>query len=222
MATLSSILAWRIPWTEEPSRLQSMRLQELDTTERLSTPSIVQLSKVWARTNSCSWSQILSAQLSWPVTNDNNEGRSPSGLLQNGNNRNWTWQSLPWSLWLQILPASQRRQWQPTPVLLPRKSHGQRSLVGYTVHGVAKSRTWLGDFIFTFHFHALEKEMATHSSVLAWRIPGTGAWWAAVCGVAQSRTRLTWLSSISNSIACFKFFCLPIKWFPENTCLTQY
>ena len=42
------------------------------------------------------------------------------------------------------------------------------------VHGVARSRTRLSDFPFTFHFHALEKEMATHSSVLAWRIPGTG------------------------------------------------
>ena len=42
------------------------------------------------------------------------------------------------------------------------------------VHGVAKSRTRLSDFPFTFHFHALEKEMATHSSVLAWRIPGMG------------------------------------------------
>ena len=42
------------------------------------------------------------------------------------------------------------------------------------VHGVAKSRTRLSNFPFTFHFHALEKEMATHSSVLAWRIPGTG------------------------------------------------
>ena len=42
------------------------------------------------------------------------------------------------------------------------------------VHGVAKSRTRLSDFTFTFHFYALEKEMATHSSVLAWRIPGTG------------------------------------------------
>ena len=42
------------------------------------------------------------------------------------------------------------------------------------VHGVAKSRTRLSDFTFTFHFHALEKEMATHSSVLTWRIPGTG------------------------------------------------
>ena len=40
------------------------------------------------------------------------------------------------------------------------------------VHGVAKSRTRLSDFTFTFPFHALEKEMATHSSVLAWRIPG--------------------------------------------------
>ena len=41
------------------------------------------------------------------------------------------------------------------------------------VHGVTKSRIQLSDFPFTFHFHALEKEMATHSSVLAWRIPGT-------------------------------------------------
>ena len=53
------------------------------------------------------------------------------------------------------------------------------------------SRTRLSDFTFTFHFHALEKEMATHSSVLAWRIPGTEQpWWAAIYGVTQSRTRL--------------------------------
>ena len=42
------------------------------------------------------------------------------------------------------------------------------------IHGVAKSRIWLSNFTFTFHFHVLEKEMATHSTVLAWRIPGTG------------------------------------------------
>ena len=42
------------------------------------------------------------------------------------------------------------------------------------VYGVAKSQTWLSNFTFTFHFHALEKEMTTHSSVLAWRIPGMG------------------------------------------------
>ena len=43
-----------------------------------------------------------------------------------------------------------------------------------TVHGIAKSQTRLSDFTFTFHFHVLEKEMATHSGVLAWKIPGTG------------------------------------------------
>ena len=114
-----------------------------------------------------------------------------------------------------------RRRWHPTPVLLPGKSHGWRSLVGCSpcgheesdtterlhfhlslscieegngnplqcsclenprdggawwaaVSGVAQSWTRLNDFTFTFHFHTLGKEMATHSSVLAWRIPGTG------------------------------------------------
>ena len=67
------------------------------------------------------------------------------------------------------------------------------------VHGVAKSRTRLSDFTFNFHFHALEKEMATHSSVLAWRIPGTAEPAGLTYGVAQSRTRLKWLSSSSSS-----------------------
>ena len=68
-----------------------------------------------------------------------------------------------------------------------------------TVHGVTKSQTRLSDFTFTLRFHALEKEMATHSSVLALRIPGTGKpGWAAVYGVAQSRTRLKRLSSSST------------------------
>ena len=64
---------------------------------------------------------------------------------------------------------SWRRRWHPTPVLLPGESHGWRSLVGCSPWGCEESDTaeWL-------HFHALEKEMATHSSVLAWRIPGTG------------------------------------------------
>ena len=66
-----------------------------------------------------------------------------------------------------------RRQWQPTPVLLPGKSHGWRSLVGYSPWG-PKSQTQMSDFTFTFHFHALEKEMSNHSIVVAWRIPGTG------------------------------------------------
>ena len=82
-------------------------------------------------------------------------------------------------------------QWEQTvnfhlPSNFTRKGNGtplQYSCLAYpkdggawwaAVHGVAKSRTRLSDFPFTFHFHALEKEMATHSSVLAWRIPGTG------------------------------------------------
>ena len=124
------------------------------------------------------------------------------------------------------------------------------------VHGVAEGRTWLGDFTFTFHFRALEKEMATHSRTLAWRIPWMeepgglqsmgslrvghdwatslslftfmhwrrkwnplqcsclenptdgGAWWASVCGVAQSRTWLKRLSSSSSYI--LRCRCLPL------------
>ena len=56
------------------------------------------------------------------------------------------------------------------------------------VHGVAKSRTPLSDFTFTFPFHASEKEMATHSGVLAWRIPGTGEPGGLPYGVAESDT----------------------------------
>ena len=65
-----------------------------------------------------------------------------------------------------------RRQWQPTPVLLPGDSQGQGSLVGCTMGSLSQTR--LRNFTFTFHFHALQKELANHSSVLAWRIPGTG------------------------------------------------
>ena len=68
------------------------------------------------------------------------------------------------------------------------------------VHGVTKSRTRLSNFTFAFHFHALEKEMAVHSSVLAWRIPGTrepGG--LPSVGLHKSQTRLKWLSSSSSS-----------------------
>ena len=59
------------------------------------------------------------------------------------------------------------------------------------LQSMGSQRVGLSDFTFTFHFHVLEKEVATHSSILAWRIPGTGAWWAAVYGITQSWTRLT-------------------------------
>ena len=78
------------------------------------------------------------------------------------------------SIWI-VIGFLRRRQWHPTPVLLPGKSRGRRSLEGCSPwgrrvgHGCATSLS-----LFTFHFHALEKEMATHSSVLARRIPGMG------------------------------------------------
>ena len=62
------------------------------------------------------------------------------------------------------------------------------------VHGVTEGWTRLSDFTFTFHFHALEKEMATHSSVLAWRIPGTGELGGLPSMGSHSRTRLKQLS----------------------------
>ena len=61
----------------------------------------------------------------------------------------------------------------PHSSTLAWKTHGWRNQWA-AVHGVAKSQTRLSDFTFTFHFPALEKEMATHSSALAWRIPRTG------------------------------------------------
>ena len=76
---------------------------------------------------------------------------------------------LPWEKY--ALASYWRRQWQLTPVLLSGKSHGRRSLVGCSPWG-----RWELDMTerLHFHFYDLEKEMATHSSVLACRIPGTG------------------------------------------------
>ena len=66
----------------------------------------------------------------------------------------------------------------PLSEILTQQSRGKEGepafLISCLVHWVTKSRTRLSDFTFTFHFHALEMDMATHSSVLAWRIPGTG------------------------------------------------
>ena len=111
MATHSSTLAWKIPWTEEPGRLQSM------------------------------------------------------GSLRVGHD---------WATSLSLFTFMHgRRKWQPTPgscLENPRDGGAWWA----AVHRVTKSWTRLSDFTFAFHFHALEKEMAIHSSILAWRIPGMG------------------------------------------------
>ena len=78
-----------------------------------------------------------------------------------------------------------RRQWHPTPVLLPGKSHGQRSLIGCSPWGYEES-----DTTERLYFHTSEKEMATHSSSCLENPRDGGAQWAAVYGVTQSRTRL--------------------------------
>ena len=70
-----------------------------------------------------------------------------------------------------------------------------RGALWSAVHGVATSQTRLSDFTFTFHFHALEEEMATHSSVLAWRIPGTGEPGGLPRRLAGSPSPLPWLSA---------------------------
>ena len=72
------------------------------------------------------------------------------------------------------------------------------------VHGVARSRTRLSDFTFTFHFQALEKEMATHSSVLAWRIPGTGEP-GGLPSMGSHRVRHDWSDLAAAAAAVWSF-----------------
>ena len=90
-----------------------------------------------------------------------------------------------------------------------------------TVHGVTESRTWLSDFTLTFHFHALEKEMATHSSVLAWRIPGSGE----PGGMPSMGLHRVWhdwsdLAAVLILATCTSnpelFTCYPLCWIPSH------
>ena len=79
------------------------------------------------------------------------------------------------NMWVKLASFRHELYWWPTPL---EDSCLENPMDGgawwAAVHGVTRSRTRLSDFPFTFHFHALEKEMAAHSSVLAWRIPGMG------------------------------------------------
>ena len=111
-----------------------------------------------------------------------------------------------------------RRHWHPTPVLLPGKPHGWRSLVGCS----------LSDFTFTFHFHALEKEMATHSSVLAWRIPGPGQP-GGLPSMGSHRVGHDWSDLEAAAAVCICQSQLPnpfhrsfLPWFPSICSLFLY
>ena len=99
------------------------------------------------------------------------------------------------------LVKARRRQWHPTPVLLPGKSHGQRSLAGYSSWGCEESdMTEELHFHFSLSFIGEGNGNPLQCSCLE-NPRDRGAWWAAVYGVTQSRTRLKWLSS-SSSQSC--------------------
>ena len=98
-----------------------------------------------------------------------------------------------------------RRKWQPTPVFLPGGAQGQGSLVGCCLWGCTKLDTteWLH---FHFYLYALEKEMATHSSVLAWRIPGTGEP-GGLLSMRLHRVGHDW-SDLAAAAACLDYYSL--------------
>ena len=151
MAPHSSTLAWKIPWTEEPGGLQSMGSQRVghDWATSLSLFPFMHWRRKWQPT---------------PVfLPGESQGREPRGLPSMGSHR-------VGHDWSDLAAAAAGTPLQYSCLENPM----DRGARWAAVHGVATSRTRLSDFTFTFHFHALEKEMATHSSVLAWRIPGTG------------------------------------------------
>ena len=97
-------------------------------------------------------------------------------------------------LYLRVL---RRRQWQPTPVHLPGKSHGRRSLVGCSPWGHEESDTYWAT---SLSLSCIGEGNGNLLQCSCLENPRDGrAWWAAICGVAQSRTRLKWLSSSSKS-----------------------
>ena len=133
MATYSSTLAWRIPWTEEPGRLQSM--------------GSLRVGHDWAT------SLLLFTFMHW------------------------------------------RRKWQPTLVFLPGKYHGRRSLVGCSPWGRQESDT-TERLHFHFSLSCIGEGNGNPLQCSCLENPRDGrAWWAAIYGVAQSRTRLKWLST---------------------------
>ena len=111
----------------------------------------------------------------------------------------------------------QRRQWHPTPILLPGGPVDRGAWLA-AVHGVTRSWLRLSDFTFTFHFHALEKEMATHSSVLAWRISGTGEP-GGLPSMGSHRVGHDWSDLAAAAAAAYYFFLsffFPPHQFPDQ------
>ena len=158
MATHSSTLAWKIPWTEEPGRLQSMRS--------------LRVRHDWATSLS------LFTFMHW------------------------------------------RRQWQPTPVFLPEESQGRRSLVGSSPWGREESGT-TEQLHFIFSLSCIGEGNGNPPQCSCLENPRDGgAWWAAVYGVVQSRTRLKWLSSSSKNV--YKHVSFPWDSFNAGAITTEW
>ena len=159
MAIHSSMLAWRIPWIEEPGGRLSMGSQRTQN---------------WV-TNIFSFFHIQMEFLS---------------IVDLG-----LFTSVFLLVWILV-----RRQWQPTPVLLPGKCHGRRGLVGCSPWGLYELDTtgWLH---FRFSLSCVGEGNGNPLQCSCLENPRDGgAWWAAICGVSQSQTRLKWLSSSSSSM----------------------
>ena len=253
MATHSSILAWRIPWTEEPGGLQSMgvtksrtQLSAWTTTElkplskwkmsAFSIPEKVRLWQPWeARLKECRpgtqpnpykqpCPRTIAVKLTKPpwVGTYSLWGRSLPRPPLFGKATKLFFSISPetLSLRLGLAPVQrlrfryhcymiQRRQWHPTPVLLPGKSHGQRSLVGCSPTGSQRVGHDWATSLLCFTFMHWRRAMASHSSTLAWKIP-----WMEEPGGLQSmglqRVRHDWATSLS----LFPFMHWRRKWQP--------
>ena len=151
---------WRLQVQVDPSTASLSRKKPMNSTLYLQMTCIcpVSMSVTWHKERS--WTHLSSSLIQAGLISLQIFPYSHLAPCISINSYAWRFLVPSASLWW-------RRQWHPTQIFLPGKSHGWRRVVG-------KSRTRLSKFTFTFHFHALEKEMPTHSSVLAWRIPGMG------------------------------------------------
>ena len=131
---------------------------------------------------------VHQSTLAWKTPWTEEPGRLQSmGSLRVGHDWSTSLSLFSFMLW--------RRKWQPTPVFLPGESQGRGTLVGCCLWGCTVGHDWSN----LACSHALEKEMASHSSVLAWRIPGTGEPGGLPSMGLHSRTWLKRLSSSSRS-----------------------
>ena len=119
---------------------------------------------------------------------------------------------ISFSPWVILKLANSRSLWHPTPVLLPGKSHGRRSLVGCSPWGHRKSDT-TEQLHFHFSLSCIGEGNGNPLQCSCLENPRDGgAWWADICGVTQSRTRLKWLSSSSSSRSLYKMTEIQLFW----------